>query len=195
MPRLLKSILMLLFLAPTLASAQTRNPLSKGQRVRVVTRCEMARDSLGLCRAPVIASPHAWTYSGQLEALDADTLRIRVGSNTAVFAIATTAIARLSVVDGTRGHFWTGAGMGLLGGVLIGGIIGSTQNLEGSFLFSNTNPTLLGAVVGAPAGVLLGGVIGALIRSDRWQAVPMNDQRIRVVPRLGAWGFTVMVTF
>lgn len=195
MSRLLKSIHLLLVFAPTLATAQAQSLLSKGQQVRVVTRCDMARDSLVLCPAPGVPAPHEWAYSGQLEALDADTLRIRVGSNKSVFAIATASIARLSVANGTRGHFWTGAGMGLLAGVLIGAAIGSTQNLEGSFLFSNTDPKLLGAVVGAPAGFLLGGVIGTLIRSDRWQAVAINDHPIRLAPRLDGWGFTVAVTF
>jgi hypothetical protein len=54
---------------------------------------------------------------------------------------------------------------------------------------------VLGVVLGAPAGFLLGGILGAVIRSDRWRAVPIKDHRISVAPRLDAVGFTVALTF
>src|SRR2546422_880624 len=50
---------------------------------------------------------------------------IRAQSSNAAFVIPTTSVTRLSSGEGTRGHFWAGAGIGLLGGALIGGAIGS----------------------------------------------------------------------
>jgi hypothetical protein len=66
-----------LLIAPCL-TAQERGSLVKGHRVRVVSRCEMARDSVAKCPASDIPWPYEWTYTGQLEALDGDTLHIRL---------------------------------------------------------------------------------------------------------------------
>ena len=194
MSRQILSTLVPLFMAASLAAAQTAGSLVKGQQVRVVSRCEMTPDSVARCPSPGTPWPYEWSYSGQLEALDPDTLHIRVRSNGAAFAIPTASIAHLAYLDGTRGNTLRGAGVGLLGGALLGGVIGSTQSLEGSFFFNEGQGPLVGVVLGAPAGLLVGAVIGALIRSDRWRTVPFVD-RIRVAPRLDALGFTLKVTF
>jgi hypothetical protein len=194
MSRRIISTLVSLLMAPSLTAAQTAGLLVKGQQVRVVSRCEVTRDSVARCPAPGTLWPNEWSYSGQLEALDTDTLHIRIRSNGAAFAIPTASIAHLAYADGTRGNTLRGAGIGLLGGALLGGVIGSTQSLEGSFFFNEGQGTLVGVILGAPAGLLVGGVIGALIRSDRWRTVRLVD-RIRVAPRLDALGFTLKVTF
>ena len=185
-------ILVLLLIAPSLASSQTGGALVKGRELRVVSRCEMARGSIARCPAPGTPSPYEWTYSGQLEALDTDTVHIRMGSNGELFAIPMTSIARLAYRDGTRSNALRGAGMGLLGGALLGAVVGSTMEF---CIFSCGPATGLGVVVGAPAGLLIGSVVGALIRSDRWRAVAMDGNRIRVAPRLDAPGFMVTMTF
>src|SRR3989454_12069456 len=46
---------------------------------------------------------------------------IRAQSSNPAFVIPATSVTRLSSGEGTRGHFWAGAGIGLLGGALIGG--------------------------------------------------------------------------
>jgi len=194
MSRRVLSTLVALLIAPSLVAAQTAGSLVNGQQVRVVSRCEMTRDSVARCSSPGTPLPHEWSYSGQLEALDRDTLHIRLRSSGAAFAIPMASIAHLAYVDGTRGNALLGAGMGLVGGALLGGVIGSTQSLEGSFLFKEGQGALVGVVLGAPAGLLVGSIIGALIRSDRWRTVPMVD-RIRVAPRLDALGFTLKVSF
>ena len=119
----------------------------------------------------------------------AQKLDIRAQSNNAAFVIPTTSITRLSSGVGTRGHFWAGAGIGLLGGALIGGLIGSTTEFCLDSCTSDearSGAIKAGVILGAPAGFLLGGLIGALIRSDR---------RISVAPRLGTRGFAVHVGF
>ena len=128
----------------------------------------------------------------------AQRLDIRPQSNNAAFVIPTTSITRMSSAAGTRGHFWAGAGIGLLGGALIGGLIGSTTE----FCLDSCTPEearsgaiKAGVILGAPAGLLLGGVIGALIRSDRPSPASFKAHRISVGPRLGAPGFTVDVRF
>ncbi len=100
-------------------------------------------------------------------------------------------VTRLSSGEGTRGHFWAGAGIGLLGGALIGGAIGSTTRLCFDSCTADearSGAIKAGVVLGGTAGFLFGGVIGALIRSDR-------SSSISVGPRLRDPGFTVQVRF
>jgi hypothetical protein len=109
-----------------------------------------------------------------------------------------TSVPRLSSGEGTRGHFWAGAGIGLLGGALIGGAIGSTTELcldSCTAAQARSGAIIAGVILGGSAGFLLGGVIGALIRSDRSSSASFNDHRISVGPRLDAPGFTVGVRF
>jgi len=109
-----------------------------------------------------------------------------------------TSVTRLSSGQGTRGHFWAGAGIGLLGGALIGGAIGSTTELcldSCTAAQARSGAILAGVVVGGTAGFLLGGVIGTLIRSDRSSSASFNDHRVSVAPRLDAPGLTVDVRF
>ena len=194
MSRLFKSILLPLLLAPSVSVAQTPDSMVKGQRVRVVSRCEVASDQAPVCRE---GGPLR-IYTGQLETLDGGNLHIRAQSNNAELVIPTASVTRLSIREGTRGHFWAGAGIGLLGGALIGGLIGSTTEFcidSCTREQAQQGAIVAGVILGAPAGFLVGGAIGALSRSDRWRLVSSNNQRISVAPRLSALGFTVDVRF
>ena len=109
-----------------------------------------------------------------------------------------TSVTRLSSGQGTRGHFWAGAGIGLLGGALIGGAIGSTTELcldSCTAAQARSGAITAGVILGGAAGFLLGGVIGTLIRSDRSSSASFNDHRVSVGPRLDAPGFTVDIRF
>lgn len=179
------------FLAPFLASnvgtAQTPVPLVEGQRVRVAYRCEARGQALD-CRE----SGRARIATGQLQAFDGNSLRIRAQSNNADLLIPTASLTDVWVGEGTRRHFWTGAGIGLLGGALLGGIIGSASE----FCLGSCGPaTAIGIVVGAPAGLVLGAAVGAAIRSDRWRSASIKNHHIQVEPRLTAIGMTVSLAF
>jgi len=194
MSRLFTAGLLPLLLAPSLSVAQTPDSLVRGQRVRVVAQCKVASNLALDCRA----GHPPWTYTGQLEALHRDSLHIRAQADSAVLVVPRASIAHLYVVDGTRTHFWKGAGIGLLGGALIGGLIGSTTEFcidECTTAEAQKEAIAVGVIFGAPAGFLLGGVIGALTRSERWRLVSINDHRISVAPRLSPRGFTVNVGF
>jgi len=109
-----------------------------------------------------------------------------------------TSVTRLSSGQGTRGHFWAGAGIGLLGGAVIGGVIGSTTELcldSCTAAQARSGAITAGVILGGAAGFLLGGVIGTLIRSDRSSSASFNDHRVSVGPRLDAPGFTVDIRF
>lgn len=115
---------------------------------------------------------------------------IRAQTSHAAFVIPTASVSRLSSGEGTRGHFWLGAGIGLLSGAVIGGVIGSTTELcidSCTAAQARSGAIAAGVILGGSAGFLLGGVIGALIRSER--------SSISVGPRLDAPGFAVKVRF
>jgi len=172
------------------AQAQTPGTPVEGQRVRVVHGCEIARDQPIECRE----RRSLRVETGQFRALDGDTLRMRAQSTDAEVAIPTAYVTQVWVADGSRTHFWAGAGIGSLAGALIGGVIGSTQQpAEG--LTCHSPATACGVALGAPAGFLLGGLIGALIKSDRWRPVPVSHLRMSLEPQLDAPGLKVSVAF
>jgi len=174
--------------ASKIAAAQTPGTLVEGQRVRVAFRCKLAGDQVIECRER--RSPRIVT--GHLQAVAGDTLRIRAQSSGAELAIPTASVAQGWVVEGRKGNFWAGAGIGLLAGALIGGVIGSTQEL---CIFECSPATLFGVIIGAPAGALLGGAVGSQIQSDRWRPLSVNRLGLGVQPRLGAIGLRVSVAF
>lgn len=188
---LMRSIVLLLLLAPNLGVAQTPGTLVEGQRVRVAFRCKLARDQVVECRD----SGPPRVVTGHLQGLTSDTLRLRAQSSEAELAIPTSSVAQLWLADGRRRHFWAGAGIGFLAGAVIGGVIGSTQDFCFPFEFSCSPATLLGVITYAPLGFLLGGVVGASVQSDRWRPLPVNCLGMSVEPRLNAIGLTVAVVF
>ena len=111
-----------------------------------------------------------------------DSLRIRTASGQPEFAIPTGSITGVSVQDGTRNRVWTGAGLGVLGGVVLGadrirdGVL-HPQLQPGHRVWGHDRRT---------SRFVLGGAIGALIRTDRWRLVSPDGRRIRVAPRLDA---------
>lgn len=174
--------------APNIATAQTSATLLQGQRVRVAYRCKVARGQVVECGAR--RSPRVDT--GYLQAVDGHTLRVRGQSTDTELAIPTAFVDKVWVVDGKKGNFWAGAGIGLVAGAAVGGVIGSTQE----FCILGCSPaTEIGFILGAPAGFLVGGLVGALIQSDRWQAVGISGVHTSLEPRLNGIGVTVSVSF
>jgi len=186
MSRFLISILLPLLFAPNLGVAQTPRALVEGQRIRVAVRCKLAREQVTEChdsRPPRV-------ITGRFQSVVDDTLRLRAQSNEAEVTIPMRSVAQLWVVDGTRGHFWVGAGIGLLAGAVIGGVLGSKEEF---CITSCTSATGFGVLIGAPLGFLLGGDLGKRIRSDRWRSLPLDDLSVSVGLRLNAIGLRVSV--
>jgi hypothetical protein len=117
---------------------------------------------------------------------------VRGRSTDTELAIPTAFVDHVWVVDGKKGNFWAGAGIGLLAGAAIGGVIGSTQE----FCILGCSPaTEIGFILGAPAGFLVGGLVGTLIQSDRWRAVGIGGVHTSLEPRLDGIGLRVSVGF
>jgi hypothetical protein len=192
--RLFTALLLLLLIAPSVSLAQAPDSLVKWQRVRVVTRCLVVPDQTPDCSD----GDARWTYIGQLETLDRGDLHLRSETNQTEFVIPRTSITHLYVTDGTKGHFWPGAGIGLVGGALIGAVVGSTTE----FCIDSCTPEAAqagaieaGVIIGAPVGFLLGGVVGSLIRSERWRLICIDDHLISAAPRISASEFAVDLRF
>ena len=193
MSRLSIAMILPLLIAPATSVAQTAAPLGRGQHVRVVSRCKVATNL-----APDCAGDSRWTYTGELEAMAPDSLRLREQAGDGDLVIPMASVDRLEVREGTKGHFWTGAGIGLVGGALLGAAIGSTTEFcidECTAEDAKAGAIEVGVAVGAPVGFLIGGVIGAHKRTDQWRLISIADQRVGVTPRLDALGVTVDVRF
>lgn len=174
------------------AQAQTPGTPVEGQRVRVAHGCLIARDQPIECRE----RRSQRVETGQFRALDGDTLRMHAQSTDAEVAIPTAYVTQVWVADGSRTHFWAGAGIGSLAGALIGGVIGSTQHpADDGWGWTLNCTTACGVALGALDGFLLGGVVGALIKSDRWRPVPVSHLRVSLEPQLDALGLKVSVAF
>lgn len=190
MSRFSSFMLLPLLLAPSVGRAQAPDSLPLGQRVRIVLRCELvASEHAVACRddAPLP------TYTGRLEAADQDNVHLRAESNHAEVVIPAATIASLSIVDGKTTHFWSGAGIGVLAGAIIGLVGGSATAKDDPWF--GPGDRIAGLLAGLPAGFFIGGFIGALIPADRWRPIAINGHRIQVAPRLNAHGIGVAITF
>ena len=156
-------------------AAQMSPSLVPGERVRVT--------------APVLGLDHR---EAVVEALRLDTLVLRTE---ATIAVPRTSLTHLETYSGRRGHPWRGAGIGALGGLLVGGAIGfvacenytvTTPTGVGNCLDSHEGAQIIlvaGLGLGAAGGALLGLGIGALIKTDKWVEHPLDDLRLGLVPQ------------
>ncbi len=190
MSRVLTTIVLIVLSTPRIGFAQTA-VLEQGQRVRVAYRCKLVHNQVTECRDS--RSPRRST--GYAQSVDDDTLRIRAESSDAELAIPRSSIAQVWMVEGKKGNFWPGFGLGLIAGGVIGGVIGSTQ--EFCIIWSGCGQSAagIGVLIGAPAGALLGGVVGLLIRSDRWEEVPLDRVHVGVVPQPDGLGIGLSIAF
>lgn len=180
------SLLVALIVSPALA--QSPGTLEQGQKIRVGYRCKLSDGAVVDCRPN--RSPHL--IDGELLGIDGDVLRIRSRDNVADIALPTSSVARVWVMDGRRGSFWKGAGIGLIVGVVAGTAIGATQEFCALTCGSAAG---IGLFFGAPAGLLVGGVIGSTIQSDHWRIAGIGEQRIALIPRIDRPGFVLSVRF
>jgi len=173
------SSLVLIAVVGSLPAQEQATPLRPGTRVRVTIPCEAA---------PRPAAPPGalCPVTGQLVNARADSLRIaRDGATT---GYSWSAVRRLEVSRGHRGHRLAGAAAGLLVGGGVSYLVlhsgGSTSlcdrsaNQDAMSASECLGLTAAGALVGAGLGAILGGVI----RSERWQEVSTEPVRIGLLP-------------
>jgi hypothetical protein len=182
MPRSALLVMMLAVVARSGAVAQVGGPVQPGQRVRVQST---------VAHTPVLI--------GAVEAVGTDTLVVRradgAGAGVAT-AMPLSSIARLQVSRGRHSKWLTGLALGAGVGAASGAVIGAATHKDNDILFSTGDNAVLGAIVFTPVGALTGMVIGLLVKTERWQTVPLD----RVSPSMGRGpdgrlNFAVRVTF
>ncbi len=175
----MRHITLLVILASTpltTARAQDSLPVTVGARVRVTA------PTLDLDR-----------HDGIVRAMDGDTLVVDG------LRASLASITRLDVHRGRGGHPVTGAvvGAAVLGAVwvaLVNGICDPWGNSPNCSITTGGFVAL--AAAGAAGGALIGAGIGALIKSDRWEVVPLDQLRVSFVPqRDGRFAFGLSAAF
>jgi hypothetical protein len=78
--------------------------------------------------------------------------------------------------------------VGTLAGAAIGALAGAA-GCEDSFIFSRDECIVMTGATGMLIGIPLGALTGALIKTERWENVPMEIVRVSVLPQGG--GVTV----
>lgn len=169
---------------PAALAAQTSytRVLRPGTRVRVAADCET--DSFAPGRAP---SPNrrdrperCAQYEGTLAHLSADSMMLVVDQREV--AVAHSSIRRVEVRNGTRGHSVAGAAIGAGLGFAVGFAASATTDCSDDFLQGLCQTSqIAGPFVAGALGAGLGALIGVLVRSDRWDAVPL---RVAATPSL-----------
>lgn len=139
-------------LLPTRASAQSLPPVPLDSRVRVVTEAEPAPSEVGWLRA--------WDGSALL-------LEREDGHDR---SIPLSDVARLELSEGTHGHTVTGLLIGFGVGLATSAIFAATTETDYDFGYE----MLMGTIVFAVPATGVGALVGALIRTERWEEVPLN---------------------
>ena len=145
-------------------STQQLPPLEPGQRLRVT--------------APTLL-PHR--TEGMLESINETELTMDAGA--APLVIPVSDVIRIDRHSGHR-RYWL---HGMVVGGSIGAIIGVAKLQLGACLFCPgcecMSDPIGEAIVGAVPGALVGALVGWIIRTDRWEEVPLDRLRVSVAPK------------
>ncbi len=164
--------------ASTEMAAQESLPVEPGVRVRVTApECELRGQA------------------ATFRALRADTLVLE----TTECPLAS--VTRLDVSRGRKSHALLGATIGLAAGALGAVIYCKSADKtefydkgECSTFFGNDNLTLAFAVIYGGLGGVAGGLVGYLIKTERWEEIPLERLRVSLAPQRDggfALGFSV----
>lgn len=143
-----------------------------------------------------IGAPSPRFLVGTFVAQDAESVWVELPGHPRPVAVARTAAARLEVSGGVRRRTIAGAqigaGLGAIGGFVVGGVAASHSEPCGSAIGGEVcvsdwyGRAFRSSLIGAAVGGAIGAVLGAAVRTERWSPVPLGPvQRITVAP-LGA---------
>lgn len=170
----------ILLVAPICAAtAQERTPLLEpGQRVRVTAVDSGVRNRVGTLR---VLKPDSIVLE--------DGLMLPVAS-----------VTKLEVSRGQQSHAVQGAVIAGGIGVIIGSLGGAKNCAESSGWTDDPvgdclTVSILAATALGGGGAVIGAVVGSLIKTDRWEEVPLGQLRVSVVPQRRGFGIGARVTF
>jgi hypothetical protein len=151
-------------------------PVSVGSRVRL--------------QAPMVVLGR---IEGTVIKLDGKSLLV-AGSERTPVSVPRQAITQLEVSHGRHGHALLGMGMGAAIGAVLGAAVGSTGCVPAVGCGDSYSGGA--AALGALGGGLWGAGIGALIRTERWSAVPLGQVGVSLgPPRRGGFRLSVSLAF
>jgi len=133
---------------------------------------------------------------GRVQELTGDTLVAQVDAmrqgrlQLEMLHVPMSSITKLDVTTGRRGHWLEGAGIGFLFGVVTGAASGDDPS-DQWFAYSAGEKAMMG---GLGFG-LIGAGVGALIKSDKWSEVPLDQVRPRLVAQQDGVGVGVSLRF
>jgi hypothetical protein len=156
----------------TPARAQGQATVAPGARVRVT-----------------VGAPWSEQYTAKIEAIHGDTLLLEGGATRVMLFRF---LERLEVSRGRRGHPWRGAWIGGIAGV-VGGI--PAMYAICTYAGCEVAGLVGGAAAFGAAGALIGAGIGALIKTDKWEEVPLDGLRVSIATRGGGVGVGVRLSF
>lgn len=178
-----------LILGPGAGQAQVPDSLARGTIIRVSRDCGSAsadRKQTG-CRPE----------RGALVQADSAGLTWRPGGSSVAQLTRWSQIGDVEISRGKRGHAGTGALAGAIAAAVPGALSGmafaeitcecSHPNYAGGALF--------GALIFAGPGALAGAIIGQLVRTERWEAVPVDRLRVTIIPEARRLGIGLALRF
>ena len=112
--------------------------------------------------------------TGKVLEIDGAALVLARGREGGVLRVPLASLDRLEVARGRRHRAGMGAAIGFVPGALFGGTVGLYIACSEQVGCSPVGPVLVGGLLGGAATGGLGALIGLVIRSDRWQAVPLG---------------------
>ncbi len=162
-------------------------PIEPSERVRVT--------------APWVTS---YSTSGRMEATvveqRGDTIQLKAEGFDALEATISS-VTRLEVSGGQHRRWGRGALIGLVIGAGIGAMsgpaIGAAVSAGPCFdqCTSTARDVAAGALLLAVPGALIGAGIGALIKTDRWEEVPLDRLSVSFAPRRAGYALGLSVSF
>jgi hypothetical protein len=157
-------------LAPcAVLSGQEPPPVQPGDRVRVTAL------GCGLRRFETTVE----ALRGDALVLPGDPSRSSNPINNCPFA----SVTRLEVPRGRKSHVLPGLGLGYLVGAVVGAAVSDCEPSSSTQGICEAVPIALGA----SAGLVIGAIFGALIKTDRWEEVPLDKLRVSLVPQRDGW--------
>jgi hypothetical protein len=158
------------------------SPLEPGARVRLQV-CDphstlfTRRGAASVCTARM---------EGTFVAVSRDTFRLQTEMQVTPSTIPFTSISQLEVSRGRKSHTLLGLAVGSLVGLGAGALAGGSVDCYAlGFRDDGVTCVLIGAGAGLVAGSILGAVTGALIRTERWEEVPLEQVRLQVARQPG----------
>ncbi len=164
-------------------TAQQAPPIETGGRIRVTA------PTLGVDK-----------LVGTSVEADATRIRVQADDQASPMTISLADMTRLEVSQGRKSNALKGLLIGSIVGVSTGAILGLAASLAESYDNPCADNEVECVAVGAAAfgvtGALVGLGIGALLKSERWEEVPLDRLRVNIVPhRDGRFALGLSVAF